>query len=492
LRQATDSGGTELGVALEQALGLERAAGELARHVLVLTDAEVTDGGRILRLAQQEVRRGDRRRISVLCIDAAPNSLLAVELAEQGGGVAHFLTSQPEEEDITTALDEVLADWAEPVLTGLRLEVNRGRVEAAGRAVVGAAEAGWSAVDLGDLPAGRPVWVAGRVPRGETPGLVFRLRTARPGALPSQQLDLRHEADARPALKALFGVRRVRGLEYLVHSGATGDELGEQLLRLGYDPATALAGPAARPARVYAENARADVEAALRGLLAREALEYGLASAETAFVAVRSEAGQPVDETVIVANALPSGWSARFSGGLGGKLLSGGFTGGFACLAAPPLPAASHAFRSASVGGVHYDLGGSSAASQEPPTESGILFDGVPSFGQGEAILFDSARDQDGSRLPGPATFVRLEVRFPDGTPGAGSLDAQLCLLLFVDDPAVPRARVRLVDLVRQRGERPLNLSRAPGQLLRLVLVDPSGSWKQGAPRLEVTLTWRA
>ena len=112
-------------MALEQALGLERAAGERARHVLIVTDAQVSDAGRILRLAEEEARRADRRRISVLCIDAAPNSYLAQELAERGGGVARFLTSDPEQGDIATALDEVLADWAEPVLAGLRLEVDR-------------------------------------------------------------------------------------------------------------------------------------------------------------------------------------------------------------------------------------------------------------------------------------------------------------------------------------------------------------------------------
>ena len=89
-----------------------------------------------------EERRGqgprhvfERRRIDVLCIDAAPNSFLARELAERGGGVARFLTSAPDQEDITTALDEVLADWAQPVVTGLRLEVNRAGVEAAGHAI---------------------------------------------------------------------------------------------------------------------------------------------------------------------------------------------------------------------------------------------------------------------------------------------------------------------------------------------------------------------
>ena len=95
LEEHKDSGGTELGVALEQALGIERTEGEHARHILIVTDAQVTDAGRILRLADQESQQQDRRRISVLCIDAAPNSFLASQLAERGGGVAKFLTSSP-------------------------------------------------------------------------------------------------------------------------------------------------------------------------------------------------------------------------------------------------------------------------------------------------------------------------------------------------------------------------------------------------------------
>ena len=163
-----DSGGTNLGVALEQALSLPRTSGERARHVLILTDAEVSDAARVLRLADEEGGRGDRRRISVLCVDAAPNAFLATELAERGGGVSRFLTSAPEEEDITTALDEVLADWAAPVYAGLLLATNRPGLELArGRAIKG--QAGWSSLELGDLPAGRAIWAVGRVPLDDRP-----------------------------------------------------------------------------------------------------------------------------------------------------------------------------------------------------------------------------------------------------------------------------------------------------------------------------------
>jgi Ca-activated chloride channel family protein len=216
LVEHTDSGGTELGVALEQAVSLKRSSGEMARHLLIVTDAEVSDEGRILRLAEEEARQTNRRRISVLCIDAAPNAFLASQLAERGGGVARFLTSAPEEEDITTALDEVLSDWGEPVLTGLRLEVNSLGVEASGRDLLPGAQPAGSAIDLGDLPAGRPIWVCGRAPLGQ--GLLAIRLTAGDKELAHVEMDLLADTtlDRGPALRALFGARRVMGLEFLL------------------------------------------------------------------------------------------------------------------------------------------------------------------------------------------------------------------------------------------------------------------------------------
>src|SRR3954452_12491857 len=150
LLQHKDSGGTELGVALEQALGQKRDSDLRARHVVIVTDAQVSDSGRILALVEREAGRTDRRRVDVLCIDAAPNSGLANELAERGGGLSRFLTSDPAENDIASALDDVLADWAAPVLRGLTLELDHPDVEAAGRRV-SAPRDGVSAIDLGDL-----------------------------------------------------------------------------------------------------------------------------------------------------------------------------------------------------------------------------------------------------------------------------------------------------------------------------------------------------
>lgn len=123
----------------------------------------------------------------------------------------------------------------------------------------------------------------------------------------------------------------------------------------------------------------------------------------------------------------------------------------------------------------------------EPIPTSMVLFSGVPSFEDGQAILFDSARGAP--TLPDRVIFSRLTVRFPGRTPDPKRLDPGLSLLIFVDDLVVPRARVRLADLVRQGGERPLNLMKQPGQVVRIVLVDPAGVWISGAPVIEVEVS---
>ena len=54
LLQHKDSGGTELGVALEQALSQPRDTADRARHVVIVTDAQVSDAGRIMALVERE------------------------------------------------------------------------------------------------------------------------------------------------------------------------------------------------------------------------------------------------------------------------------------------------------------------------------------------------------------------------------------------------------------------------------------------------------
>lgn len=494
LKAARDSGGTELGVALEQALGLPRADGTRARHVLVITDAEVTDAGRVLRLADTEADRPDRRRISVLCIDAAPNAALATELAERGGGVSRFLTSDPNEDDVTTALDEVLADWAAPDVAGLALEVDRTGAEAVGRTVSLRAPGPWSAIDLGDPPAGRPTWVAGRVPLS---GGALTLRLTAGGKTLA-------ECTAEPGevhgLPALFGAARIRRLEYVMASGRTGDDLRAELDRLGYTAATG------GESKVYAENARTSAAEVVRPILVREALAFGLASAETAFVAIRTEAGVPSGETVVVANALPAGWA-------GGRMLHAifGAAGATAMLCAPsaPFPTKGGA---ATIDDADFDdedaappprarakaqrsfhIGGTASVRLAKSLPAALEFKiAVPAgrYAAGDgAVLFDAARDAKELSLPTTGRLTSLSIVPGDKTVTADAVGPELVLLVFVGDSTAPRARVRLADVLRA-GRRPLNLRRDPGQDVRLVVEDPAGWWKGGVPALQIVLGW--
>jgi len=494
LEQHRDSGGTELGVALEQALGIGRAPGDPSRHVLIITDAEVTDAGRILRLAGEESKRTDRRRISILCIDAAPNSFLALELAGRGGGVARFLTSDPAQEDIATALDEVLMDWAQPVLPNLRLEVNCPGVEQSSGPGRDRRSSKGSVLDLGDLPAGRSIWVTGRIRPGDRNDLTFSLKASGDWDVASSALTSdRDQSPGQPAIKSLFGARRILALEHLIHSGYQGQQLTNELERLGYDPEEVLSGDAGASPKVYAENIRAGVNEQLKRLLVREALDYGIACSETAFIATRSEAGKVIDGTVIVANALPAGWSDSF---VSVRAFAAGpptAAPGTPMMAVKPMVINASGLAK-SAGGIFGRIGAAGKRRQtaehktEPrQTERPPLFSGVPVFHNTEAILFDSTVKPGAAVVPDAAQIKLLTVKVA-GKPTA--LDPGLVISIFVGDMSSPAARVRLTDIVRQGGSRPLNVAKPAGAAIRIVLEDPAGAWSAGAPHIELSLDW--
>lgn len=483
LESSQDSGGTELGAALEQALTIEPAVGDHSRHVLVITDAEVTDSGRILRLADQEAAMVRRRRISVLCIDAAPNAYLAQALAERGGGIARFLTSAPDQEDISTALDDVLGAWTAPVLTGLRLEINRMGNQAAGRTVTRRDGDDWEAIDLGDLPSGCGVWVAGRAPRRGSSDLEMRVQADGGAVLAVSQLT----AGDFPVVKACFGVRRVNALEHLAAARYTSAELAEQLERLGYDAQVALAGTGRQV--VYAENTGQEAAEALRQLLMREALAYGVLSSETAFVATREEAGRPVEGSVPVANALPAGWSEAFvTAGLAAPaspaMRSMMFdSGGLARVAMSALTEASALISEVS----SPTRKGRDAGARESRDRRVQVFNGVPAAGGADAVLYDSARSD--IKLPDNVTLSALSLVQRSGQATSPGMDGQVTLLLFVGDLAQPRAKIRFLDMIRQV-RRPLNIARQGNEPVRLVLHDPHGTLAASGLHLELWIRW--
>jgi Ca-activated chloride channel family protein len=435
-----------------------------------VTDAQVTDAGRILGLAESERQREPRRRISVLCIDAAPNAFLAHQLAERGGGIARFLTSSPDEEDITTALEDVLADWAEPVQVGLELHVGRVGAEAAGRSTHDTDH--HTAIDLGDLPCGRAVWVGGRVP-AHADGVSFALQErGTPVDLQPHLTPL--QGQMGEGIKALFGARRILGLEYAIEAGLSGASLVDHLRRMGIDPPAAIArgGEA-----VYIENARQEARTALQEMLVRASLDYGLICSETAFVAVREEAGERVEARVIVPNALPAGWSDAF---LSPQMKSGAAAPGMVARSMPMSLASAVAPAAAPPPSSRARR--SEIREQQRPHKIEI-WKGTPRFERGQAVLLDPSQ----VALPEQTRITRVEVRLDPACP-ADDLDRDLAIEIFVGDLAQPRARFRLADVIRLGGSRPLNIRRERGEPVRMVLSDPGGAWRDSAPRLFVSL----
>ncbi len=268
------------------------------------------------------------------------------------------------------------------------------------------------------------------------------------------------------------------------------DDLADELRRLGYDPDTALES-ARRGKKVYAENVGAAAREPLKELLVRESLDYGLASAETAFIAVRSERGERVEGSVFVGNALPAGWSEDFlpRGPRGSAAAPADALASSMSLLPRSLTSsrpAARALRDTPAYFASPPTPGTRAAKRARKREL-LMFSGVPAFEGDRAVLFDSTRDKS-PELEGELGLSAVSVRFPDGSPAADELDPELCLLIFVGDLASPRARVRLADLVRRSGKRPLNIHRAAGDVVVLALSDPAGAWRDAAPAIELKL----
>jgi Ca-activated chloride channel family protein len=467
LESHRDSGGTELGMALEQALQGRRAPNGFARHILIVTDAQVSDEGRLVRLAEEESKHADCRRISILCVDSSPNAALARKLAEAGGGYDWYVTSNPEGEDITTALDAIIDMWARPVATGLRLEVQTVSIHAASRRLLPSHD-GWAALDVGDLPGGMPLWIAGAT-GGEGP-LSLRL-VDQAGAVLSSWSESSDE-QSYPAVAALVDARVLQQLEAM--RGAMYDEaqITAKLAELGVAPAEEGGNKA-----LYPGNRKRDDT--LEGIICRESLRSGLASSATAFVAIRSQAGKSVERSVVVANAVPQGWEM-------GQLM----------MVRAPSTVVFRSHAGNDFGRCFEDIEAApdvryfqdnvpASVPTMPQQQRGgtfpdhvTLFDGVPA-GSGRVVLAERTIGLRGTKGLQASRLLSLAA---EGDPGAFPAGAEL--LLFVGDMARARARVQLADLLHG-AVRPLNVNCADGQVLRLVLVIPG---PDVLGRLKVTL----
>jgi Ca-activated chloride channel family protein len=461
------TGGTELGPALEQALRSDPAPGKRARHVLLITDAQVSDEARILQLVEGEGERPEGRRVSVISIDSAPRSAFVRSLVESGGGEAAFLTSDPSEEDITSALDRVLDTWARPLATDLALTVETGAASVQARHAAGVTRSRFA---LGDLPAGRSLWVSGAISLFSEP--VVRLQ-AGSDVLAERVLSL-DDAPLCPEVKALFGARQIARLERLEAQALEQDARDAILDELGYanDP---LRKPRSRP--LYAENARAE-KSVVHKLLVRESLRFGLVCSATAFVGERVEAGRRVEASVQVPSALPAGWSESFAFG-----------------APPAVPTLARAItmppqrrRAKSAPRLEESAALFAPMAPQPLLEISapaaaasalvLHYRGTPSSTERRLVL---AHDSVG--LDGGVRLIQLRATLTDPRAVDASIEVWICL---GDDPTTALVRVRLAELLALGGERPLNVAVPAGATVQLVLSLGEAVWPVSAGELEL------
>jgi Ca-activated chloride channel family protein len=494
LQRQQSSGGTVLATPLAEAMQLPRTEAG-SRHTVILTDAQVSDGARLLDMVQQEAARPDARRLSILCIDTAPNAHLVHTLVEAGGGLAAFLTSAPEAGDVTTALETVLDSFAAPLFTDLQLVVNTPGLEIAGGRM-GPAVAGQSSADLGELPAGGSRWLVGRAPVTGNDPVQFNLVAGEQPLHAGITVPVTAEAAELPALRALFGAQRVGALEFLSNSRYFSPAvLADRLSALGYNTAALRE----RPEPSFAADF-------LSGLIRQEALHFGVISSETAMVVVHPGNRQPVAGTAIIPNTLPGGWSDPF-------------------LSAPTAasPQAMRSFAPPAQAGVGFDMlrnlvrNSLPGAKSPPPAKQVnrlsepdmplpagqalalpvsagakqelVIFQGSLAGAGEPQTLFDS-RHPAMTAKPWPESGLLLALAATVHGQASPTAWANAMLELFVGDLLEPRATIRLDDLVRA-GKRPLNVRFQPGEVVLLRLAPHSVALPAAQLELHIELEKR-
>lgn len=426
----TDYGGTELGMALEQAMDQPSVDDNLVKHVLVVTDAEVSDEDRIIQTVE-----GRDRMCSVICIDSAPNSHLAREMARAGRGVARFLTSDPDEKDIATSLDEMMDIFASPLMDWVSIVTDQpasdpmmGEYQKV-NGVYGTAEnlipKGRNLMFLGHFSRKRgsfvDVWTGGKDGGGKVPVEVVHV----PGK----------------ALSQLYWAISINRIEQLMGSERRTEEI------VGILSAMGVPVKLSTDAKVYRENRLNEMRGKLREKLVEISLKHGVVCSETAFMASRKDERGRVTMVAPVPNALPQGWNEAFA-----PMSSPNVHGTLASLAAPTM--ADNALYSMTI----VDSANIDKGLQCEKT----LFDGVPLAEQGRIVLYDSLHDPD---MPiGLVKTLRVKV---EGVPTGK-------LLLFVRDPVAPRVILDLEQADESEIVRPVNIAIREGDRVWLELIDVS------------------
>ena len=295
-------GGTELGVALERVLHMQRADCQLCANILLITDAQVTDEDRILFLVDEETLADHPRKISIICIDSAPNSFFAKEIARRGNGFCEFVCSGVEGGELAETIENAMEALSRPSWKNVSLIVDKSEVWST-EVVLERTEN--TLIQLGDLIPGRSKIVPVSLQTAKS--VLFTFEDGEGKTLGNVMF--RPQADrSREGIRALVGGCRVRLLESLYYNTCMGDEVAAS-----YGYSLGLEEEGGVGTSIYPENRHADRLATFNRLICQESLKYGIMSMMTGFIAVRKDVRTGKSETYCVANALPKGWTPNLS-----------------------------------------------------------------------------------------------------------------------------------------------------------------------------------
>jgi hypothetical protein len=216
----------------------------------------------------------------------------------------------------------------------------------------------------------------------------------------------------------------------------------------------------------------------LRKLLVAESLNYGLPCSETAFVAVRQEAGKIVERGAIVPNAMPYGWAMQEEFQPQAYLAARVAKQIDSAVAYSPLLSMHEEVYSVSPRRERRrfaDRFFSQERKSDRPRRL-TLFSGVPVISGDESVLYESESFDTSGRL----IALRVTISGDRGSSFDGSLE------LYVGDMNRPRARMRISDVLSRNGVRPLHVRVLRGQPVRLVLKDVNGSPPEMSIEIEV------
>jgi hypothetical protein len=378
-------------------------------------------------------------------------------MAERGGGESWFLSSAPDAEDITDAVDRVTASFAAPSVGDLVLEAPAGG--AVGRVV---ARAGGIGVAVGALPAGGVRVLAGWAD-AEPAG--FRVTGG-------SRVELSVAVAREPAVNALVAAARIRILEQaagLAAVSADGALVRREASRAGIDPAALPASGAVYPRGRRTDATPDPLEAALAAEVVRLSRDGRVLSSRTAFVGVRTKAGRRSAGQVEIPSMLPDGWE--------GAAAAGPVRAGMLRSAPPPSPVAIPSLNDAPVpmGMLSFDAGIVSEATRPGRSllrrVSGAL-GGVPSTRVDQVaptppVILRLAVAELLVGVDRPAPAGRWSVVRVTGTVAGGVAGAWL--VIWTTDRTRPLLRARLADLL-SAGERPASLDFAPGTVMHLAI----------------------